>query len=156
MKGGIPVHPLQRDCPRDNPKKFAAWCWAAGIPDPSPVRPHPIPLIMPQLVEGLSEMLWDFGFRHHPTKQTKWIEGTAGLGMIAKLADKAPKVDPIEVLAEEFLAVENPKLLEFIKKAPPEQRVQLVKDLEKNFEVIQSLMHQLKNGSFWPDEEDEA
>jgi hypothetical protein len=31
-------------------------------------------LIGPMLVEGVSEMLWDFGFRHHAELQTTSIE----------------------------------------------------------------------------------
>lgn len=138
------MHPLQKDCPMDDPKKFAAWCWAGGIPDPSPVRPMPIPLISPQLTEGVSQMLWDFGFRHHPDKQSKWIAGGAGLGMIADLVDAAPAKDPVVDLAEQFLSAENPQLLEAIQKAPPEKREELIRDLEKNFSVLGELLKRLK------------
>lgn len=138
------MHPLQRDCPADDPKKFAAWCWASGIPDPSPVRPQPIPLISPQLVEGVSEMLWEFGYRWHEDKQTKWIEGGAGLGTMAHIVEKKPLKDPLEDMAEEFLAKENPQLLEAIQKAPKEERERLIADLEKNFEVLQTLIKKMK------------
>lgn len=90
-------------------------------------------------------MLWNFGFRHHPTKQKKWIEGTASLATLAKLSDKQPKVDPVEQLFEDFLAEENPQMLEMVRKAPPEEREKLIKDLEKNFERLAQVIGKLKD-----------
>lgn len=89
-------------------------------------------------------MLWNFGFRHHPDLQKKWIEGTAGLGMIANMADERPAVDSVDAMIEEFLSAENPQLLEAIRKAPPGQKKKILKDLERNFEVISKLLAQLK------------
>jgi hypothetical protein len=138
------VHPFQKNCPTDDPKKFAAWCWAAGIPDPGANRYGNIPLIAPQLVEGLSEMLWDFGFRHHPDLQTKWIEGAAGIGTIAGIVDTEPVQDPIDAVAEAFLSEENPELLEAIKNAPPAEREKLLKDLERNARTIEAVLKKMK------------
>lgn len=138
------MHPFQRDCPRDDPKKFAAWAWAAGIPDPGVNRPEPIPLISPPLVEGVSKMLWDFGFRHHAELQTQWIEGAAGLGTIAQIVDKEPQDHPMDALAERFLADEDPRLLEAIRKAPPEEKAKLLAELEKNLKGVQAMIEKLK------------
>lgn len=138
------MHPLQQDCDPNNPKQFAAWCWAAGIPDPSPARPTPIPLIAPMLVEELSQMLWDFGFRHHQDLQTKWIDGAAGLGTIAKLSENKP-VDPLAEQAEDFLSANNPELLEMIRNASEEDKKNLLEKLEKNFNEISGLMEMLKD-----------
>lgn len=138
------MHKLQKDCDPENPKEFAAWCWAAGIPDPSPVRPQPIPLIAPMLTEGVSEMLWHFGFRHHPDLQTRWIKGMAGLASVAEVTDKKPEADPFDAAAEEFLSSTNPKLLEAIRKAPQEERAELLKKLEKNFSELSKLIEILK------------
>lgn len=138
------MHPIQSECDSNNPKQHAAWCWAAGIPDPSPARPMPIPLIAPQLTEGVSEMLWDFGFRHHPELQTKWIDGTAGLGTLARIADSKPQED-FAASAEEFLSANNPELLQMVKNASDEDKQKLMAKLEKNFEEINTLMSLLKD-----------
>ena len=103
----------------------------------------PIPLIGPMLVEGLSQMLWNFGFRHHPDLQTKWIQGVAGLGTLAELTDKCPE-DTFAEDAEDFLSANNPELLESIRKAKPEDRKRLLVDLEKNFNELQGLIDVLK------------
>lgn len=97
------------------------------------------------LVEGVSQMLWDFGFRHHKELQTVWIEGTAGLGTIAKLVDKQPK-DTFSENAERFLSENNPELLEAIRKVSPQEREALLKKLEGNFENLRGVIEALKEG----------
>lgn len=103
----------------------------------------PIPLIAPQLVEGISEMLWEFGFRHHPELQTRWIDGAAGLGMVARFSEKRP-ADDFNDMAEEFLAANNPELLEAVRNSSPDEKKKLLKKLEKNFEEISGLISVLK------------
>jgi hypothetical protein len=139
----ICIHPIQRDCDTGNPKQHASWCWAAGIPDPSPSRPIPIPLIGPVLVESVSQLLWDFGFRHHPDLQTKWIEGMAGLGTVAKLSDTQP-ADDFDELAHQFLAENNPDVLDALKSGNPAEREKLLARLENNFEQLRGLIDTLK------------
>lgn len=104
----------------------------------------PIPLIGPQLTEGVSQMLWDFGFRHHADKQTKWIKGTAGLGMIADIVDETPETTAVEDLFTNFLSEENPKLLEAIRNSPDSERDKIVDDLERNFAILGSMLEKLK------------
>lgn len=105
----------------------------------------PIPLITPQLVEVVSEMLWNFGFRHHPELQIRWIEGVAGLATLAQLVDQEPEQDPFDQMAEEFLGENNPKLLELIRKTPVDEREKLLRQLERNFENLQGMIDSLRN-----------
>ena len=137
------MHPVQRDCDPNDPKQHAAWCWAAGIPDPSPSRPVPIPLIGPMLVEGVSQMLWDFGFRHHPELQTQWIDGTAGLGMVANLVEKEPEDDFVNQ-AQQFLAANNPEAWAALQSNEPGAREKVLQDLRKNLEQLSALVDSLK------------
>lgn len=68
----------QNDCDMENPEQFAAWAFAAGVPDPRGEQyPHQ-PLIPAKCFAGLSKMLWDFGFRWHEDKQTKWVAPRSG------------------------------------------------------------------------------
>lgn len=97
------------------------------------------------LVEGVSQMLWDFGFRHHPTKQTRWVEGVAGIGTMGKVVDKKPQSDPIVDILEGFLSAENPQLLEAIRKCPEEERGQFLGELEKNYAALGELLQKLKD-----------
>lgn len=90
-------------------------------------------------------MLWDFGFRYHANLQTKWIDGAAGLGTIAKLSDAAPNSDPLNGQAEDFLSANNPELLEMIRNASEEDKQNLLEKLEKNFDEIRGLMEMLKD-----------
>ncbi|MFM8798901.1 MAG: hypothetical protein ACKODT_08085 [Fluviibacter sp.] len=140
------MHPLQRDCDPNNPAQHAAWCWAAGIPDPSPVRPVPIPLIGPMLVESVSRLLWDFGFRWHADLQTKWIEGSAGLGTVAKLSDDKPAESGEDLMtaAWDFLMENNPELLASINNSDDSGKKELLSKLEKNFKDLQSLISTLR------------
>lgn len=110
-------HPQQGDCNPDDPAQFAAWCWAAGIPDPSPNRPMPIPLISPMITEEISKMLWDFGFRHHPEFQKKWVSGIAGVGTLAQIVDEKPAVNSQTQVALQFLQETNPDLYERVTNA---------------------------------------
>lgn len=90
-------------------------------------------------------MLWDFGYRHHPELQTKWIDGAAGLATIANIVDEKPQRDAFERMAEEFLADTNPKVLEALRKAPKEERARLTADLEKNYAALGELLKRLKD-----------
>lgn len=137
------MHLMQRDADMDNPEQFAAWCWAGGIPDPSPVRPDPIPIIAPQLTAGISQQLWDFGFRHHSDLQTKWIEGGAGLGGCAPIVDEPPKASSFEDLVRQFLAERDPKMLEAILSSPEEEKDRVVKVLGNKFAALAEMLEAL-------------
>lgn len=72
----------QDECDPEKPTEFAAWAFAGGVPDPRDSgtdKKFPNqPLIPPQCFGVLSQMLWDFGFRHHPEEQTRWIKAGTG------------------------------------------------------------------------------
>jgi len=106
----------------------------------------PIPLISPQLTAGVSRMLWDFGFRWHPELQNSWIDGVAGLGMVANLVDTKPEEVDLKSGGMDFLAENNPELLESIRNVKPEEREALVQKLEKSFGELQGLIEALKEG----------
>lgn len=89
-------------------------------------------------------MLWDFGFRWHEDLQTKWIDGVAGLGGIAKTVDSPPKAGDFMGIANEFLAETNPELLEMIKSPDQIDKEKLVQRLEKNFRDLQELINTVK------------
>jgi hypothetical protein len=106
----------------------------------------PIPLISPQLTAGVSQMLWDFGFRWHPELQSVWVEGVAGLGTVAALTETRPVEVDLEDAAADFLAANNPELMEMIRNAGPDEREALAKKLEKSFDQLQGLIETLKEG----------
>lgn len=76
----------------DDPREFAAWAFAAGVPDP---RGHGYQTLIPApCFPVISEMLWNFGFRHHADLQTKWVPEYFGpdRNMVALgLTDSDPK-----------------------------------------------------------------
>ena len=69
---------VQSECNMDDPEQFAAWAFAAGVPDPRGERYPNQPLIPAKCFPALSKMLWDFGFRFDPEKQTKWVGQRSG------------------------------------------------------------------------------
>lgn len=138
------MHPQQKNCDPEVKKQMASWCWAAGVPDPRQGEHMRIPLVLPQLCESMSEMLWDFGFRHHPELQKKWIEGVGSVGVVAEVVDSPPG-DFLEEVGPEFLAEHNPELLEMVRNASPEEKEKVLQDLEKNFNDLQNLMKFIKD-----------
>lgn len=68
----------QCDSDMDDPKEFAAWAFSAGIPDPRGKGLGYQTLIPAPCFAAISEMLWNFGFRHHPELQTQWVPEYAG------------------------------------------------------------------------------
>lgn len=68
----------QFDSDMENPDEFAAWAFAAGIPDPRGQEWGHQPLVPAPCFPALSRMLWDMGFRHHADLQTKWVGDFSG------------------------------------------------------------------------------
>mgnify|MGYP001120549074 FL=1 len=136
------MHPLQQDCDPNDPEEFAAWCWAAGCPDPRPAATMPVPIATPQLCRSLSRMLWDFGFRHHPELQTKWIEGAAGLIGFARIVDHPPE-DFWKKYGQEFLEQVDPRLAEIVKNGSPADQERLAKELVGKWRTLKELAKQL-------------
>jgi hypothetical protein len=138
------MHPQQKNCDPNKKKEMAAWVWAAGVPDPRDIADVRIPLVLPQLCEGISEMLWDFGFRHHPDLQKRWIDGVGAVGVVAAIVKEPPQGDFLETAGPGFLLDNNPELAEMIKNASPEDKAKLLEDLEKNFRELQALMKMIE------------
>lgn len=91
-------------------------------------------------------MLWDFGFRFHPELQNVWVEGVAGLGTVAGLTETKPAEVDLDDAAADFLAANNPELMEAIRNSSPDERAALVCKLEKSFGELQGLIESLKEG----------
>lgn len=68
----------QSDSDMENPREFAAWAFAAGIPDPRGKHQGYQSIIPAPCFPMISQMLWDFGFRHDPALQKKWVPEYAG------------------------------------------------------------------------------
>lgn len=88
----------QDQCDPDKPEEAFAWMFAAGVPDPrTSAQPDKKfrnqPLIPPPCFSALSKLLWDFGCRFDPDKQTKWIapgKGPTSNFMVWDTTDKRP------------------------------------------------------------------
>lgn len=65
----------------EDPKEMFAWMFAAGVPDPRGEKYPNQPMIPGPCMEALSQMLYDFGGRFDPEKQTKWLKRPAGPDM---------------------------------------------------------------------------
>lgn len=118
----------QSESNMDDPKEFAAWAFAAGIPDPRYKSLTFQPLIPAPCFPTISEMLWDLGFRHHPDLQTKWVPEYSGgdrnllpLG----LTDVGP--ENVVPLAAEMVADQFPEVAERIRQMNPENRDEAIK-----------------------------
>lgn len=101
---------VQSECNMDDPAEFAVWALAAGVPDPRTAAGMPnLPLIPPMCFAEYSKLLWDFGFRHHEDKQTKWVGESAGPGgglAVRPVVDVKP--DEVRNLAAQMLAEQFP------------------------------------------------
>lgn len=62
----------------DDPKQMFAWMFAAGIPDARGEKWPNQPMVPAVCFPALSQMLYDFGCRFDPTKQTKWVGSASG------------------------------------------------------------------------------
>lgn len=97
----------QSESNMDDPEEFAAWAFAAGIPDPRGEQFPNQPLIPAPCFKRVSRMLWDLGFRHHADLQTKWVAAYAGpdRNLVALGLSDSPEslVDTaVEMLADQF------------------------------------------------------
>lgn len=119
----------QKDSDMDDPKEFAAWAFAAGIPDPRYKNLTFNQLIPAPCFAAISEMLWNFGFRHHPELQTAWVPEYAGADRNL-LALGVTDVNPENVveLAAEMVADQFPDVAQKIMQMNPENREQMVRD----------------------------
>lgn len=112
----------------DDPQEFAAWAFAAGVPDPRGDSFGYQPLIPAPCFSGVSQMLWDFGFRHHADLQTKWVPEYLGpdrnqiaLGVTASSPDEVIK-QAAEMLVDQF-----PDVAQRISGMTPENQDEVIK-----------------------------
>lgn len=127
----------------DDPKEFAAWAFAAGIPDPRYKNLTFNTLIPAPCFPAISEMLWHFGFRHHPELQTKWVNGYTGgdrnimpLGTVETDPDSVTSENVVEFAAE-MVADQFPQVADRIRQMNPENRDELIR--EQAQELLQSV-----------------
>ncbi|OMC55449.1 hypothetical protein A5747_13315 [Mycobacterium sp. IS-836] len=135
----------------ENPEQFAAWAFAAGVPDPRgktlPGKFPNQPMINPNCFAAFSQMLWDLGFRHHEELQTKWVKpGTGPYSNFQTwdLVDAKPVME--QILVEEF-----PEIAKKLTQVTPENHRQAVKEqteaLQEAFARLQEAQEQAKNHS---------
>lgn len=124
----------QQDSNMDDPKEFAAWAFAAGVPDPRYKNLTFNTLIPAPCFAAISEMLWDFGFRHHPELQTRWVPEYSGADrnlMALGVTDVKPDdVTPENVmdLAAEMVVDQFPEVADRLRQMNPENREEMAKE----------------------------
>lgn len=138
----------QSESNMDDPAEFAAWAFAAGIPDPRGEAFGHQPLIPAPCFGAVSKMLWDFGFRHHAELQTAWVPDYAGPDRnLVALGVTATSPEELLEQATEMLVSEFPDVAQRISEMTPEnkdalmaeQAARLRESLENLRKMTQSL-----------------
>lgn len=132
----------QKDADFENPEEFAAWAFAAGVPDPRGPRHQNQPLIPAKCAPGLSQMLWDMGFRHHEELQTKWVGQASGPTRNFE-AWGTTDINPEDILGDvaAFAADQFPDVAERVSRVTPETHKQA---LAEQTEQLLSALDRLK------------
>ena len=115
----------------DDPREFAAWAFAAGIPDPRAGAASFQTLIPAPCFPALSQMLWDFGFRHHAELQTKWVTDYPGCDrnfVALGLTDEQPSKDDVVRKATEMVVDQFPAVADRLRQMNPENRDEIVRE----------------------------
>lgn len=141
----------QSDSDMENPKEFAAWAFAAGIPDPRYNGTTFQTLVPPACYPAISEMLWNFGFRHHPELQQQWVNDYAG-GDRNFLALGVTDVRPEDLVeqAAEMLVDQFPEVAERISQVNPENRDEIVREQAQQLLASVEKLRRA-TGSVWGD-----
>lgn len=116
----------QSESDMNNPEEFAAWAFAAGIPDPRGQQFPNQPLIPAPCFAMLSSMLWDLGFRHNPDLQTKWVADYAGPDRNLVALGLSDSPDTVMDRAVEMLADQFPDVAARVATVTPGNRDQVV------------------------------
>lgn len=129
----------------ENPEEFAAWAFAAGVPDPRGERYGYQPLIPAPCFPALSKMLWDLGFRHHDDLQTQWIPDYMGPDR-NHIALGVTDVNPGNVVerAAEMVADQFPEVARRLSSVTAENRDQVVAE---QAQALLSSMERLKQAT---------
>jgi len=117
----------KRQCESDmeNPREFAAWAFAAGIPDPRGGGYQS--LIPAPCFPTISEMLWDFGFRHHADLQTKWVPDYLGPDRnIISLGTTDISPDDLVARATEMVCDQFPEVAAKLAQITPSNRDEMI------------------------------
>lgn len=136
----------------DSPDEFAAWAFAAGVPDPRGESFGYQPLIPAPCFPMLSRMLWDFGFRHHSELQTKWVSEYSGPDRNL-VALGVTDVSPEELLeqATEMLVDQFPEVAERIAEVTVENREELIAErlasLRSSLDKLKEATSKLEGGA---------
>jgi len=110
----------------DDPEEFAAWAFAAGIPDPRGEQFPNQPLIPAPCFSKVSKMLWNLGFRHHADLQTKWVADYSGPDRNLVALGLSDTPESVVEKAAEMLADQFPSIAARVASVTPENRDQLV------------------------------
>lgn len=133
----------QDKCDPEKPEEFAAWVFAAGVPDPrndtiQGGRFPDQPLIPPACFGAVSKRLWKLGFRHHPELQEEWVKPANNRQFrnftVWDVVDKMPE-------AAEFIVEEFPDIAKTLAKVTPENHREMV---QAQGEKVMSLLEQLQ------------
>lgn len=123
----------QSDSDMDDPKEFAAWAFAAGVPDPRYKSLTFQAIIPAPCCATLSELLWDLGFRHHADLQTKWVPEYSGadrnllpLGT-TDVDPNSVSADNVMDLAREMVDDQFPDVADRLRQMNPENRDELAR-----------------------------
>lgn len=128
----------QDQCDMENPEEMAAWCFAAGIPDPRGQQYGYQPLIPAPCFPSVSQMLWDFGFRHHADLQTKWVPEFGGPDRnFVALGVTDVKPENVVPLAAEMLVDQFPEVADRLRRVTVENRDEVAR--EQAQELLSSL-----------------
>lgn len=153
--------PTQDAADMSDPRQHSAW---ARLSFPAPNKDMGDVPIHPIVRPDMSERDWDFGFRHHPELQTKWLipgdHPEAGYLNIPKIVDRQgydeylaahanpeADADSWRAMAEAALEKLDPKLLKRINEMNPELRAMAAKvqrdQLPAAFERLADLKKQI-------------
>lgn len=134
----------QRNSNMDDPKEHFAWAFAAGVPNPRGKHLGFQTLIPAPCFPLISEMLWNFGFRHHPELQTEWVPEYAGADRNF-VALGVTDVEPADVMetAMQMVVDQFPDVAARIASMTPENRDEVMaaqaRDLMASLEKLKAV-----------------
>ena len=140
----------QAESNMDDPQEFAAWAFSAGVPDPRGEQFGHQPLIPAPCFPAVSQMLWDFGFRHHADLQTKWVPDYMGPDR-NHVALGVTETNPEDVMqqAAEMLIDQFPDVAARVSSMTPENRDEVLRaqaeELLASMNLLQAATARLGN-----------
>lgn len=138
----------QAESKMDDPQEFAAWAFAAGVPDPRGEQFGYQPLIPAPCFPAVSQMLWDLGFRHHADLQTRWVPDYLGPDR-NHVALGVTETNPADFMAQasEMLVDQFPEVAAKVAEMTPENRDEVIRaqaeELMASIERLKAATEQL-------------